>query len=56
LPVIGPRTVALAAAAGLSGIAVESGTVLIMGSSSVAAAADGAGLFVIALSRNDVTA
>ena len=56
LPVIGSRTVALAAAAGLSGIAVESGTVLIMGSSSVTAAADRAGLFVISLSRKDVTA
>jgi DUF1009 family protein len=54
LPVIGARTVELAAAAGLSGIAVESEAVLIMNRSAVAAAIDRAGLFLVALSARDV--
>jgi UDP-2,3-diacylglucosamine hydrolase len=49
-PTIGPRTVALAAAAGLCGIAVEAGTI-ILDRDEVAAAADSAGLFVVGMPR-----
>ena len=54
LPVIGTRTVELAAAAGLSGIAVEAGAALIMNRAAVAPAADAAGLFVYGFSAADV--
>jgi DUF1009 family protein len=47
LPVIGPRTVALAAAAHLHGIAVEAGGVLVVERPRAAAEADRAGLFVV---------
>ena len=47
LPTIGPRTVEGAAAAGLSGIAVEVGSVLIVDAEQVGETADAAGLFVI---------
>jgi hypothetical protein len=47
LPVIGPATVAAAAAAGLAGIAVEAGSVLVVDRAATAAAADAAGLFVV---------
>lgn len=46
LPTIGVRTVDLAAAAGLAGIAVEAGGALIMQRASLVAKADAAGLFV----------
>jgi hypothetical protein len=46
LPVIGVRTVELVTAAGLAGIAVESGAALIMNRAAVAGRADRAGLFV----------
>ena len=46
LPVIGPATVEAAIAAGLSGIAVGAGGVLVMEREAVVARADGAGLFV----------
>ncbi|HEY1364341.1 MAG TPA: LpxI family protein, partial [Xanthobacteraceae bacterium] len=46
-PVIGPQTVALAAAAGLRGIAVEAGAAIVIDRDEVAAAADRAGLFVV---------
>ncbi len=46
-PVIGPRTVALAAEAGLRGIAVEAGATIVVDREEVAAAADRAGLFVV---------
>ncbi len=49
-PTIGPRTVALAAAAGLCGIAVEAGTI-VLDRDEVAAAADRAGLFVVGIPR-----
>jgi UDP-2,3-diacylglucosamine hydrolase len=49
-PTIGPRTVALGAAAGLCGIAVEAGTI-ILDRDEVAAAADRAGLFVVGMPR-----
>jgi DUF1009 family protein len=47
LPTIGAGTVAAAAAAGLRGIAVEAGATLVIDRAAVAAAADGAGLFVV---------
>jgi DUF1009 family protein len=47
LPTIGVRTVEACARAGLRGIAVETGASLIVDRAAVAAAADGAGLFVI---------
>lgn len=47
LPVVGPRTVRLAAEAGLAGIAGEAGQVLVLDRDGVIAAADAAGLFVI---------
>lgn len=46
LPVIGPKTLELAAAAGLAGIAVETGRALILRRDELAAEADRLGLFV----------
>ncbi len=48
MPAIGPRTVALAAAAGLSGIAIAAGGVVIAEREATCAAAAEAGLFVLA--------
>ena len=48
LPVIGVRTIELASAGGLSGIAVEAGGALIMRKSRIVEAADRLGLFVMA--------
>jgi DUF1009 family protein len=50
-PTIGPRTVALAAAAGLCGIAVEAGTTIVLDRDQVTADADRAGLFVVGMPR-----
>ena len=47
LPTIGVRTVEAAAKAGLRGIAVEAGAALVVDRAAVAAAADGAALFVL---------
>jgi DUF1009 family protein len=46
LPVVGVKTIANAAAAGLAGIAVEAGGALIVDRSAVVAAADSTGLFL----------
>ena len=46
LPAIGPTTVAAAAEAGLAGIAVEAGGVMVLDRAKVVADADAAGLFV----------
>jgi UDP-2,3-diacylglucosamine hydrolase len=46
-PTIGPRTVRLAAEAGLRGIAVEAGATLLLDRDEVARTADAAGLFVL---------
>jgi DUF1009 family protein len=46
-PTIGPRTVALAAEAGLAGIAVEAGATIVLDRDEVISAADPAGLFVV---------
>jgi len=46
-PTIGPRTVALAAEAGLAGIAVEAGATIVLDRDEVISAANLAGLFVV---------
>jgi hypothetical protein len=48
-PTIGPATVALAAAGGLRGIAVEAGATIVLDRAETASAADRAGLFVIGI-------
>ena len=48
LPVIGVRTIELASAAGLAGVAVEAGTALLMRKPRIVEAADRLGLFVMA--------
>jgi DUF1009 family protein len=53
LPVIGIRTIALAAEAGLAGIAIEAGATVIMERGAVAAAADAARLFVYGFGPGD---
>jgi UDP-2,3-diacylglucosamine hydrolase len=50
-PTIGPRTVALAAEAGLRGIAVEAGATIVLDRHQVVDAADRAGLFVVGIRR-----
>jgi DUF1009 family protein len=50
-PTIGPQTVALAAAAGLRGIAVEAGATIVIDRDEVVASADHAGLFVFGIRR-----
>lgn len=49
MPVIGPRTIDLAAQMGLAGIAVEAGRVLVAERAQVIEAADRSGLFVVGL-------
>jgi UDP-2,3-diacylglucosamine hydrolase len=49
LPTIGPPTIALAADAGLRGVAVEAGATLVIDRDQVVAAADRAGLFVVGI-------
>lgn len=49
LPAIGPATVEAAARAGLAGIAVEAGASLIIDAEATRAAADAAGLFIVAI-------
>jgi DUF1009 family protein len=51
LPTIGPRTIELAAAAGLQGIAVEAGGTLLVDAPATIAAADALGLFLEAVPR-----
>lgn len=53
LPVIGRSTVEGVQSAGLAGIAVEAGGALVIDRSAVVAAADAAGLFVMAISADD---
>ena len=49
LPTVGPRTVKMAAEAGLDGIAVESGKTIVLEREEMIAKADRAGLFIIGL-------
>lgn len=48
MPTIGPRTVAAAADAGLAGIAIEAGRVMLVDRAATVRAADEAGLFIVA--------
>jgi UDP-2,3-diacylglucosamine hydrolase len=50
-PTVGPQTVALAAEAGLRGIAIEAGTTIVVDRDEVVAAADRSGLFVVGIRR-----
>lgn len=50
-PTIGPKTVAVAAEAGLRGIAVEAGATIVLDRAEVVAAADRVWLFVVGISR-----
>jgi hypothetical protein len=50
-PTIGPQTVALAAEAGLRGIAVEAGATIVLDRDELVQAADRAGLFIIGVRR-----
>ena len=52
LPTIGPRTIERAAEAGLAGIVVEAGRVLVIEVEAVVAAADAAGLFLVGVKRD----
>ncbi|GAA0771218.1 DUF1009 domain-containing protein [Roseibium denhamense] len=52
LPTVGPRTVELALAAGLSGIAIEAGGGLIADKEETLAKADKAGLFIVGIDRS----
>jgi DUF1009 family protein len=49
LPAVGPTTMAGAAAAGLAGIAVEAGATILVHRAATVAAADAAGLFLLAM-------
>ncbi len=49
LPTVGPATVARAAASGLRGIAIEAGATIVLDRAETIAAADAAGLFLIAV-------
>lgn len=49
LPTIGPRTVELAARAGLAGIVAEAGNAFVLSPEKVAALADDAGMFVVGI-------
>jgi UDP-2,3-diacylglucosamine hydrolase len=51
LPTIGPHTIERAARAGLAGMVVEAGRVLVIDGQAVIAAADAAGLFLFGLKR-----
>ncbi len=54
LPTIGPVTIEGAAAAGLTGIAIEAGGTIVVDRPATVAAADAAGLFLIALKPEDL--
>jgi len=49
LPTVGPATVARAAVAGLRGIAIEAGATIMLDQAETVAAADAAGLFLVAV-------
>ncbi len=55
LPAIGPRTVAMAASAGLSGIAVAAGQTLVLDRRATITAADKAGIFLVGVAPWTVT-
>jgi UDP-2,3-diacylglucosamine hydrolase len=49
LPAVGPRTIRLAEAAGLSGIAIEAGSVLVVEREATIRAANAAGLYIVGI-------
>ena len=53
LPTVGPATIAGAAAAGLAGIAIEAGGTILVDRAATIAAADAAGLFLVAIRPDD---
>ncbi|WP_346896555.1 UDP-2,3-diacylglucosamine diphosphatase LpxI domain-containing protein [uncultured Roseibium sp.] len=53
LPTVGPRTIELATAAGLAGIAVEAGRALIADQDATVRKADEAGVFIFGIERSD---
>jgi DUF1009 family protein len=53
MPTIGPQTVELAHAAGLSGVGIEAGRSLVMDGPDMIALADRLGLFVVGLEARD---
>ena len=55
LPAIGPNTVRNAAAAGLAGIAFGAGAAVLLDRGRTVAAADAAGLFLLALEPHETT-
>jgi UDP-2,3-diacylglucosamine hydrolase len=55
LPAIGPRTAELAAVAGLAGIAVKAGAVLLVDEEELVEKADRSGLFLYGVSAGDLT-
>lgn len=54
LPTVGPATIAGAAAAGLAGIAIEAGGTILVDRAATIAAADAAGLFLVAIRPEDI--
>lgn len=53
LPTVGPATITGAAAAGLAGIAIEAGGTILVDRAATIAAADAAGLFLVAIRPDD---
>jgi len=56
LPVVGRQTIELASAAGLSGVAIQAGSTLVLHKSELIARADGLGLFVMGFAAGDYPA
>jgi DUF1009 family protein len=56
MPVVGVDTIHTAAKAGLAGVAVSAGSVLLADPDAVRAAADAAGLFLVGIAASDATA
>jgi DUF1009 family protein len=55
MPTIGPTTIASAVAAGLAGIAVEAGGTIIVDRAATSAAAEAAGIFLLAFDPDRFT-
>ncbi len=56
LPTIGPKTIVLAAAAGLRGVAIEASGTILLDRGAIVSAADESGLFLVALDLHKVDA
>jgi DUF1009 family protein len=55
LPAIGPRTLELAGAAGLRGVAIEAGGTIVVDCDACVAAADRLGLFLIGIDPSETS-